>query len=585
MVGVGLRQYPTSKGCPSAARLLVTRYAGGVAMPRASRVHGASIVGLALAAVVLAIAAPAFADSPFDGSWKQGPLREDFTVQQWLAGCGPAPQSGSSGGGETIKITQEGDELSFVGGGRVFKTNGCYDQIPSLVRSTHQRDASGRSWRTNCTTPEGDPRRALLQTLVAATSDSHIDVVETGRYEVILAEGRCIADIRRSRGFDLIKRDGADPAPTAAPVVAPTAAPTPDKPVAPRVDCSQPGEAARLEVRPSRKLLRTGESFSFRGVVVDAQGCATGQNVSFALANADDTSKLTVEPGGKVTVSSGAALGSAELVATAAGKSTRVTVEVTSPSQYDELLARSGLNAKGENENAAITIIATQTIGGGEARAEDSGARRRLVFAGIVAALAVALLVVWLVVFRRSKRAKKLEAELEERHAERVRVAEAKRRAQREKYESELSAHEASRKAASEAVMSARAAAPAVPVAGQGASPGASAEALICSACKREYPPGSLFCPHDGNRLQPASEARSISAGSICPACKRGFEPGKKVCPFDGEELIPYAAQASQATAKDRPAGHAKICPTCGGRFEGGAAFCGKDGTALVLLN
>ncbi len=539
--------------------------------------------------LLLAIAAPASADSPFDGSWKQGPLREEFTVQQWLSGCGPAPQSGSSGGGETIKITQEGDELSFVGGGRVFKTNGCYDQIPSLVRSTHQRDASGRSWRTNCTTPEGDPRRTLLQTLVAATSDSHIDVVETGRYEVALAEGHCIADVRRSRSFDLIKRDGADPVPTAAPVVAPTAAPTADKPPpAPKVDCSQPGEAARLEVRPSRKLLRTGESFAFRGVVVDVQGCATGQNVSFSLANADDKTKLTVEPGGKVTVADSAALGTVDLVATAvgaAGKSTRVTVELTSPSQYDELLARSGLNAKGENENAAITIIATQSIGGGEARAEDGAGKRRLVFAGIVAALAIALSVVWLVVFRRSKRAKKLEAELEERHAERVRVAEAKRRAQREKYESELSAHEASKKAASEAVLKARAAAPAIaaPAAGPGQA-GASPEGLVCSACKREYPPGSLFCPHDGNRLQAASEARSLSTGSICPACKRGFDPGKKVCPIDGEELIPYAAQAAQAGAKDRP-GHAKICPTCGGRFEGGAAFCGKDGTALVLLN
>lgn len=543
-----------------------------------------AVVALATLAT-LAISRTAFADSPFDGSWKQGPLREDFTVQQWLAGCGPAPQSGSSGGGETIKITQEGDELSFVGGGRVFKTNGCYDQIPSLVRSTHQRDASGRSWRTNCTTPEGDPRRTLLQTLVAATSDTHIDVVETGRYEVVLAEGRCIADIKRSRSFDLIKRDGADPVPTAAvTTAAPAPAPTPEKPAAPRVDCSNPGEPARLEVRPSRKLLRTGESFSFRGVVVDAQGCATGQNVSFALANADDKSKLTVEPSGKVSVAQSAALGTADLVASAAGKTTRVTVEVTSPSQYDELLARSGLNEKGENENAAITIIATQTIGGSEARAEDGGARRRMVFAGIVGALALALSIVWLVVFRRSKRAKRLESELEERHAERVRIAEAKRRAQREKYEAELSAHEASKKAASEAMQKARSAPPAaLPVAGSAAS---GTEALVCSTCKREYPPGSLFCPHDGNRLQPASEGKSLSTGSICPACKRGFDPGKKVCPFDGEELIPYAAQATApGGGMDRPAGHAKICPTCGGRFEGGAAFCGKDGTALVLLN
>jgi uncharacterized protein YbaR (Trm112 family) len=541
----------------------------GFLMKKASLLLAMSLfVGVA----IMGAEGSARADSPFDGSWRQGPLREDFTVQQWLAGCGPAPQSGSSGGGETVKVTQEGDELSFVGGGRVYKTNACYDQIPTLVRSTHQRDASGRSWRTNCTTPDGDPRRTLLQTLVVATSDSHIDVIETGRYEVILSDGRCIADVRRSRGFDLIKRDGADPVPSAAPAVTAAPVPTVEKPAPPRVDCSSPGEPARLEVRPSRKLLRTGESFAFRGVVVDGQGCGTGQNVTFALANAADSNKLTVEPSGRVSISAGATLGTAELIASAAGKSTRVTVEVTSPSQYDELLARSGLNSKGENENAAITIIATQTIGGGEARAEDSGAKRRLVFGAIVGGLALALSIVWFVVFQRSKRAKKLEAELEERHAERVRIAEGRRKAQRDKYESDLQAHEASKKAASEAL------------AKQSSPPGPIQEVLTCSACKREYPPGSLFCPHDGNRLQPASEAKSLSAGSICPACKRGFDPGKKVCPFDGEELIPYAAQAAQAGASDRPA-HAKICPTCGGRFEGGAAFCGKDGTALVLLN
>ena len=55
-----------------------------------------------------------------------------------------------------------------MGGGRVFRTNQCYEVMPTLIRETHSRDASGKAWRTRCVTPAGDPRRALLQPLVVA---------------------------------------------------------------------------------------------------------------------------------------------------------------------------------------------------------------------------------------------------------------------------------------------------------------------------------------------------------------------------------------------------------------------------------
>ena len=417
------------------------RLVGKRAMRVAPLSRKASVVGrvVVLAAIgLLVFESTALADSPLDGKWRQGPLREDYTIQQWLAGCGPSPVSGSSGGGETVSIHQDGDELSFVGAGRVYKTNACYDQMPSLIRSTHQRDSSGRSWRTNCTTPDGDPRRTVLNTLVAATSDSHIDLTETGRYEVVLAEGRCIADVKRSRSYDLVQRDG-DPAvaPSASAIATASQAlptlPTAAKTSAPRVDCSSPGEPARLEVRPSRKLLRTGETFVFRGVVVDSNGCATPQAVSFALASPDDKTKLTIDANGKVAIPSDSTLGVVDLIATAAGKTTHVMVEVTSPAQYDELLARSGLNASGENENAAITLIATQQIGGEEARAQDNATRRRIIFGVLVGVLALVLGTAWLVIMRRGQRAKKLEAELEDRHADRIRIAEDRRRQQKEK--------------------------------------------------------------------------------------------------------------------------------------------------------
>ncbi|MGH7330091.1 MAG: hypothetical protein ACREJX_17230, partial [Polyangiaceae bacterium] len=92
------------------------------------------------------------ARADLDGQWKQSPLREQYTVQQWLPGCGPPPVSMSTGGGEVITVRTEGDELSFIGGGRVFQTNQCYDPMPTLARDAHSRDPSGKSWQTRCTT-------------------------------------------------------------------------------------------------------------------------------------------------------------------------------------------------------------------------------------------------------------------------------------------------------------------------------------------------------------------------------------------------------------------------------------------------
>ena len=65
----------------------------------------------------------------------------------------------------------------------------------------------GKTWRTRCTTPPNDPRKAILNTLVVATTDKRIDVIETGRYEIVLETGRCVADVKRTRAFDLVAED------------------------------------------------------------------------------------------------------------------------------------------------------------------------------------------------------------------------------------------------------------------------------------------------------------------------------------------------------------------------------------------
>ena len=512
--------------------------------------------------VVLVLgAADARADSPYDGQWKQSPLKEDYTVQQWLPGCGPAPVSHSAGGGETISITQEGDELSLAGGGRTFKTNQCYDDMPGLARESHSRDPSGKIWRTHCATPAGDPRRTTMNTLVQVTGDSHIEMSETGRYEITLKDGKCTADVKRTRSYDLIK---------ATPVASATA-PAPTH-TATANACATPGDPARLEVRPSRKLMKTGDTFAFNAVVLDASGCATPTKKTWSV---ESGTGVTVDASGVVTVAADAPEGNAVVVATAAGKSAKVTVEISSPAHYADLLASSGLNSAGESDVASTVVIASSSLGTTGARAEDTRKHKRNLFIAIVGGVAALLALLALFGWRRSKRAARLAREAEERHAERMEEYEARQRQRAEAHAAQVRAHEESVKRAEEA--KARRAIPAA-----GGAGGTSPASVECPSCRREYPAGSQFCPHDGSKLQAHSGA-GAPLGNICPVCRRGYDAQTKVCPADGEELVPQAAFHATAAPGAKPKG--KICPTCGGRFEGEAIFCGKDGTALVLLN
>jgi Rieske Fe-S protein len=493
----------------------------------------------------------------WDGQWKQSALKEDYTVQQWLPGCGPAPMSHSSGGGETITITQEGDELSFVGGGRVYKSNQCYDDMPTLARESHSRDPSGKIWRTHCATPAGDPRRATMNTLVQVASDGHIDLAETGRYEITLTDGKCTADVKRTRGYDLVK--SATPVASAVSSATATATATATAKV-----CDHVGDPARLEVRPSRKLMKTGDTFSFNAIVLDANGCATGTKTTWTV---ESGSGVTVDPAGLVTVAADAAEGNATIVATAAGKSAKVTVDVSSPAHYADLLASSGLNSSGESDVASTAVIASSSLGTQDAHADDSRrALRRNMFIAVVGGLTLVLAIVALVGWRRSKKVTALAREAEERHQERMDEYEQRQKKRTDDHAAQQRAHDESVKRA-EAVKAKRGA----------------TGAMECPSCRREYPAASQFCPHDGSKLQPQSGA-SAPLGNICPVCKRGYDAQTKVCPADGEELVPQAAfRATVQQTAVKPRG--KICPTCGGRFEGEAVFCGKDGTALVLLN
>jgi len=459
----------------------------------------------AISAVVLLLAWPARADLQLDGRWQQSPLREDFTVQQWLPnGCGPTPQTGSTGGGEIVAIRLEGDELAFVGGGRVYRSNQCYDQMPSLVRETHSRDASGKTWRTRCTTPPSDPRKAILNTLVVAQTDSRIDIIETGRYEVVLETGRCVADVKRTRSYNLVAAD--KPAASAAPVPPPAPEPA-AKPEPKPAACESPGEPTRLEVRPSKKLLRTGETFQFRALVLDDKGCATRTPTTWKT-QAGAPPGVTVDAKGLVTVGSAVPEGMTEIVVAAAGKETRVSIEVTSPAHYDDLLASSGLNASGENDAAAVVTIASSSIGAGEGRVEDRSKTRRWVFIGIIGGVLVVLLVLAAVLRGRSRRAAALVREATERHEAEVAEVLERRRVREEQHALQKRAHE---------------------------------ESVAAAAAARARPKVQLVSPEAGTGGPlpgPGAIAGAPKRGKICPTCGDRFDGAAEFCGKDGTQLV-----------------------------------------------
>jgi hypothetical protein len=544
------------------------------------------------------------ADGPYDGAWSMTAVSESFTVQEWSAPCGPAPVSRTLVPGGPVTVTGGGGELQISGGRRTLRTDQCLDPMPTLARTVHTQDA--RSWRTRCATPPGDPRHAVVNTAYFVTNDDAISIAETGRYEFTVNEARCVADVRRGANLSRVvaaPAASATAAASASAASAPTSTATapppatmpvvPPPPVASKADCSTPGDPARLEVRPSRKLLKLGDSFTFRGIVLDGNGCPTGTTIVWTTGpvtfkdGQSHAAAPAIDAYGNLMVPAGD-FGEAtfDVVATAAGHSARASVQVASPADYSALLAQSGLDSKGERDEPAVAVLATTTIGGEGARAEDSARKRRIAFIAVVAGLTLVLLVVAIIGATRSRRARRAEFAAEARHAEKMREYERHKGEREARHAAQMKAHLQSIAVAQQQAAAA-------------AARGLDAGPMFCPSCRREYPPRTAYCPFDSNRLVAIRGHEALMsgpAGGICPTCKRGFNPGVKVCPHDGDELLPAAmagaapSPAASTVAVAQPysqpqPSRGKICPACGGRFDGASAFCVNDGTQLVLVN
>jgi len=495
-----------------------------------------------IAFLLCAFTGSARAQSPtLAGRWSATPMRSDWVVGEWGKACGPTPSGGGAAGG-TVTITSTGSELHMSGAGRDFSTTECWEQLPGS-RISHSGGA--RSWRTTCKTKAGDPRQATIVTTINAT-DNLISFDETGQYQFIITGQNCTASVRRTRSLSLVQREG-DSAPIAtAPPPVPAAASIPSAaPVSPPPTsaapaakvCKAPGPPERLEVRPARKLLRPGDSFEFHTSVLDAAGCPVAVSPLWRIVG--EHPPLELSGPGRVKVPESATESSVEILATLAGHSARVTVEIASKDRYDALLAQKGLNAEGESSEVAMARVATSALGGGSVVTRDDSQRRRIIFVGVVGGTALVLGLLGFALVQHSRR-KPLEPEP---------------RTPRPRPSTAITPNQ-------------------LPPLGK-----------VCPTCREEYPPEAGFCPNDGNRLvalRGQTEPTGPSGG-VCPVCGQGYDPGVLTCPKHGEELLPAAMQAGVRVNDAVPT--KKICPVCGKQYTGDSQFCGGCGAALVPVN
>ena len=342
----------------------------------------------ALVTVILASVGSAWADedAPLTGRWSAGVMRSAWTLSNWGDSCGASPVGGSEAGG-VVSITQRGSELVIDGLGHPFSSNACWDQQPGVSVAAHT--AGKRQWTTSCRSAAADPRRVSITTTLTA-SDTTIDLDEVGHYEVAVAGHDCSSSVRRTRHFSLVQHEGEKPTPVASPVA--------DKPAS---ACAQTGQATRIEVSPSYKLLRPGDRFSFHAKVFDEHGCSVTPKVTWRLQQSLAGAEL--DPSGTLSVGNAAAEGELQVTASVAEQSVQVTVYVVSAQRYAELLTSPSFNDAGESDAKAIKGLVSNVVGTRAPQVDATARGRRTFFVWAVAALAVLMGLGAILVTRRKK--------------------------------------------------------------------------------------------------------------------------------------------------------------------------------------
>ncbi len=213
-----------------------------------------------LVLLCLAIAPVADAQS-YAGTWRAGALRVVPQVRSWGSDCGETPRAVTTGGGASVEIRVEGDQLVLSGGVRG-RTDGCWSENRSVARVSSSVEAG--TWRTVCRTPQNATLPENETIVFRASGPDRIEFRETTDYNWRVRESACDAQFVATRTFERVTSTETTPPPTK------VVNPPPDEPPA----CQSVGSPKRIVVRPSADPVAPGERVCFRARVVDAQGCA-----------------------------------------------------------------------------------------------------------------------------------------------------------------------------------------------------------------------------------------------------------------------------------------------------------------------
>jgi len=228
-----------------------------------------------------------------------------------------------------------------------------------------------------------------------------------------------------------------------------------------------------------------------------------------------------MSPNGTATVSSDSLEGTTDILVMVGGKSVRVSIEVASRKRYESLLDARGLNALGEMNEAAVAVIATESVGGGTAVAEDTAKKRMKWFVAVVGAVALLSTIAGVVALRAGTRKRML----------------------RDKRN-----------------LGAQPPAPSVPSAPR-----------LASENQHDLPNPPMPIAH-GNV---PDSALPVVGGDV------PLPPAPPAALREPVGSAPHPLpQGPQAAPQQR-----KICPTCGAHYDAKAVFCGKDGTSLLFMN
>ncbi|MGF1469224.1 MAG: hypothetical protein ACFCGT_24120 [Sandaracinaceae bacterium] len=441
----------------------------------------ALLLGLAVA---LAPAATAHADGPFEGQWREGPLRISVDVDSWGGDCGPRPQSVTAPGGGTFRITQSGDQLTF-NLRRQQTTRSCWSENRAVRRVSSSYSASSQTWRIVCRTPPDDSRGETGTYTLRAAGPDRLEFRDVSRYDWQLNASRCVATITTSQSYTRVAARPTTPEPER---------PTPPEPEPEQPSACRPGPADRLLVAPRARAVAPGEEVCFTARVVDAQGCRRSDRVTYALAPAS--------PGRLRGRCYRAAQGTGEatVIARSGALSREARITVRMPDLSDLIARRSETGSLGsgtraevpEAESGQAARVRTASDGPGAGVWWTVGLGGLLLLAGALALL-----------LRGRRSAAAVPAPQDPGPAP-------------EPW-------------------------PTDPMVADDGEGGRDAQDLICPTCRRGYPPGTPGCPHDGDRPIPYAEflagGSRKTAGRTCPVCGTVYPPTVAFCGQDGTPL------------------------------------------------